>query len=133
MEAGKGMYSDSLMGRNPTVFLLLVFVLWKALLISLAVLSPGLGYDTSAGIILGQTVHQNSQLQPQSLPDRIALTHLRWDAFYFAGAAQRGYVYEQEWAFSRTYSFLMAAVKDCTLWLTVPRNTRCLLPRSSMG
>ncbi|KAF2274743.1 GPI mannosyltransferas-like protein 2 [Westerdykella ornata] len=100
---------------NWVAHLFLAFALWKALLLSLAVLCPGPGYDTSARILLGETVHPPDQALSQSLLDRVTRAHLRWDAFYFAGAAQRGYVYEQEWAFSRPYSFLMAAVKDL-LW-----------------
>jgi phosphatidylinositol glycan class V len=100
--------------RNGDVTrLFLVFIAWKTLLILLATCSPGPGYDTSGLIALTEEDHARSSIQPSSLIDRLALSHLRWDALYFVKAAQRGYLYEQEWAFSRVYSFILQTVKNC--------------------
>jgi hypothetical protein len=90
-----------------------LFMAWKALLILLAVLCPGPGYDTSGLILLSHGESHRDQFQSSSFLDRLALSHVRWDALYFVKAAQRGYVYEQEWAFSRAYSLILGIAKDC--------------------
>ncbi|KAF2749548.1 glycosyltransferase family 76 protein [Sporormia fimetaria CBS 119925] len=88
--------------------LTLIFVAWKALLFFLIAFCPGPGYDTSAQILLDVSRNQHGSSALSSVFDRLAMGHLRWDAFYFVSAAKRGYVYEQEWAFSRSYSALLA-------------------------
>jgi hypothetical protein len=98
--------------------LIAVFLAWKSLLILLAVLTPGPGYDTSGFIVLAENEQSRSQIHPPSISDRLALSHLRWDALYFVKAAQRGYLYEQEWAFSRAHSWTLGTVKDCRLSYT---------------
>ena len=64
----------------------MAYLFWKSLLFSLALLSPGSGYDTSA-TLLG--------------PDKPGVigNFVRWDAIYYTKIAQRGYLFEQEWAF----------------------------------
>jgi len=85
----------------------LLFAFWKALLLLVVAASPGPGYDTSTDLLL-----RDPRLVPsdpagvcasQSLVQR-ALAHVlprltRWDAVYFLEIAQRGYRFEQEWAF----------------------------------
>ena len=77
-----------------------ILVAWKLLLLAIACGSPGLGYDTSTQLFLGQ----HSDPRPQSWLSRgieHALLRLtRWDGIYFASASLHGQVYEQEWAFS---------------------------------
>src|SRR2546421_67376 len=69
-----------------------------------ALFSPGIGYDTSTNLLL------------HDLPNKARwprLSHLlckklaRWDAIYFAKIAERGYLFEQEWAFSRVFAWLV--------------------------
>ena len=83
----------------PRITLLIIFILWKALLLSIACLSPT-SYDSSTEILFGHD---------SSIP-LVVRKLTRWDAIYFMHIAERGYVYEQEWAFgwlhTRGLSFL---------------------------
>ncbi|KAK8238061.1 phosphatidylinositol glycan, class V [Phyllosticta capitalensis] len=72
---------------HPVRALLLLHVSWKILLLSIAFLSPGHGYDSSSALLV-------SQHHP------LALRLTRWDAVYFASSAERQHLYEQDWAFS---------------------------------
>ena len=93
--------------RNTTRRLVQVFFAWKAVLFLVAVLSPGPGYDTSALIALNPSQLRHAEANKLSIFDRLSLNLLRWDALYFTKSAQRGYLFEQEWAFSRAYSFVV--------------------------
>lgn len=93
--------------------LAVVFVAWKTLLVLLAIFTPGPGYDTSGFVALTRHDPGRVENHSPSLSDRLALSHLRWDALYFVKAAQRGYLYEQEWAFSRAHSLTVQTVTDC--------------------
>lgn len=84
-----------------------IFLAWKTVLLLVATFSPGPGYDTSALILLNSSTNRHAELQSPSLVDRITLNTFRWDAFYFVKSAQRGHVYEQEWAFSWAYSYVL--------------------------
>lgn len=106
-----------------------IFVAWKFVLLVLAAFSPGPGYDTSGLILLGDSEHRLGQIQSPSLVDRLALSHLRWDALYFVKAAQRGYLYEQEWAFSKAYSLILDTITDRALSLHFPLNQFILSAR----
>lgn len=80
---------------RPVRSLILLFAAWKILLLFIAILSPGPGYDTSTS--LAQPVHASNVFEN-------AIAHLcnkltRWDALYYTKVAKRGYLYEQEWAF----------------------------------
>ena len=100
--------------------LTLLFLCWKSLLLFIVLLAPGPGYDTSTTLLrwIGGNGWAGSLDQTSQTPNSIfarALNHLatrvvRWDAIYFTQIAQRGYVYEQEWAFgwgfTRTLSWL---------------------------
>ncbi|KAF2465406.1 mannosyltransferase [Lindgomyces ingoldianus] len=95
--------------HNPTTRLLLAFLAWKALLILLAAFCPGPGYDTSALILSADNSLRRLRSQSLSLSSRLSLNLFRWDALYFVKAAQRGYIYEQEWAFSWAYTRILSA------------------------
>lgn len=92
-----------------------LFLVWKTLIALVILASPGPGYDTSTSILqdiaeepypawLSQVPRQIPRLTPYRL------RYVRWDAIYFVSLIQRGYLYEQEWAFGtgfvRTASFL---------------------------
>ncbi|KAH7342948.1 GPI mannosyltransferase 2 [Rhexocercosporidium sp. MPI-PUGE-AT-0058] len=90
---------------TPVRSLLTLFVGWKALLLLVAVCSPGLGYDTSASLFYGGPDH-GSQL-PLAL--RYIVGKLtRWDAIYFVKTSRRGYLFEQEWAFGWGFTRVIA-------------------------
>jgi phosphatidylinositol glycan class V len=108
--------------------LFVVFCAWKALLLSVAAFSPGPGYDTSALILVDASNRRHANHLTSSRPSRLGLNLFRWDALYFVKAAERGIVYEQEWAFSPTYSRLLYFACQCkrasTLsWIRTDRRT----------
>ncbi|RMZ79696.1 hypothetical protein DV738_g3215, partial [Chaetothyriales sp. CBS 135597] len=71
--------------RTPLKRLTAVFVAWKVALALVALAAPGPGYDSSSTFL---------HLNPGFLAKFV-----RWDAVYFTQIAQRGHVFEQEWAF----------------------------------
>ncbi|OJD14462.1 hypothetical protein AJ78_05197 [Emergomyces pasteurianus Ep9510] len=83
-----------------------IFVLWKLLLLLAIIASPGPGYDTSTTLLPSQNV------TVPLLRVGVAggwwrsslLKFVRWDAIYFVSIAQRGYLFEQEWAFGYGYT-----------------------------
>lgn len=79
-----------LMMDRPYLTLSTVFAAWKTGLFAIAIGSQvGPTYDTSSGLLL-----------LDSGPTGRVLTRLTsWDAIYFVKVAQRGYLFEQEWAF----------------------------------
>ncbi|KAF2812688.1 mannosyltransferase [Mytilinidion resinicola] len=97
--------------EHPLKSLALLFLLWKALLLVVAVASPGPGYDTStvilqrAGAVGAGEKHASSIFHV--LGERLALKLTRWDAIYFVKSAERGYLNEQDWAFSWAFSRLI--------------------------
>jgi hypothetical protein len=93
--------------------LVLVFLLWKALLLGLAAFCPGPGYDTSALILIDPSMNRHNNFSGLSRTDRLTLNLFRWDAIYFVKAAERGQLHEQEWAFSWAYSRLLGSVGQC--------------------
>lgn len=85
----------------PIPNLAVLFTVWKVLLLVIAVLSPGPGYDTSTGLALSSQNEYGNNGLPLSLPP--GLRHIsekltRWDGIYFVKVANRGYLFEQEWA-----------------------------------
>ncbi|RAH44779.1 DUF409 domain protein [Aspergillus brunneoviolaceus CBS 621.78] len=82
---------------RPHRSLLAVFIVWKCLLLLLAAFTPGPGYDTSTTLI-----DWNSDPTKAPFPailETISTKLTRWDAIYYTHAANRGYIFEQEWAF----------------------------------
>jgi phosphatidylinositol glycan class V len=93
--------------ENPIRTLVIFFVAWKILLLIIASSSPGLGYDTSTSLLL--TSHETSGDGRLHL----ALHHIvgkltRWDAIYFVKVANRGYLFEQEWAWGWGFTRMLA-------------------------
>jgi hypothetical protein len=100
-------------GTRYTTRLVVVFCLWKILLLTLAAFCPGPGYDTSTLILLDPSINRHKNFHKRSRTDRLILNLSRWDALYFVKAAERGKVHEQEWAFSWAYSKLLGFVGQC--------------------
>lgn len=71
-----------------------LFVAWKVLILDLAIIAPGHGYDTSATLLPSDS------------------KFVRWDAIYFTELARRGHVYEQEWAFGKGLSTILKSVPN---------------------
>ena len=96
------MQASNIVRCHPTRSLILTFVAWKALLLLVALCSPGPGYDTSTTLALS-----GDAALPGPLSHVISkLT--RWDAIYFVKVATRGYRYEQEWAWGWGFTRLIA-------------------------
>jgi phosphatidylinositol glycan class V len=81
-----------------------IFLIWKSLLFFLAITSPGRGYDTSTSLLLDGTTADASFNQ------KLIRQLTRWDSIYFVSIAQRGYLFEQEWAFGWGFSQLVSFV-----------------------
>jgi hypothetical protein len=93
--------------------LTIIFFVWKLLLLCLAAFCPGPGYDTSALVVTNPSFRRHQDLSDLSRSHRLTLNLFRWDAFYFVQASQRSYLYEQDWAFSRTYSQILRITRQC--------------------
>ncbi|KAL5621899.1 hypothetical protein BROUX41_005844 [Berkeleyomyces rouxiae] len=105
-----------------------VFTLWKALLLAIALGSAiGPSYDTSTELLFGAATAAHSPTDDGDAPAlhpavallfggstpllRTLATRLtRWDALYYVKAAQRGRVFEQEWAFGVGQPALVATL-----------------------
>ena len=96
--------------------LVAIFCLWKALLVVLAAFCPGPGYDTSALVLLDPSLQRHSNFKVIPRHEHFVLNLLRWDAFYFVKAAERGHVHEQAWAFSWVYSHILRLTGQCERW-----------------
>lgn len=68
------------------------YVVWKSIILLVAWLAPGQGYDTSTTLLAG------------------ANKLVRWDAIYFVQKAWRGDIFEQEWAFGKGLSTLLSSI-----------------------
>lgn len=106
--------------NDPIKSLILIFVLWKFVLVLLAVASPVPGYDTSSLILIRghhpHASHHNFHSGFCTIRERFAINLVRWDAIYFVKTAERGYVNEQEWAFSWVFTRLIAFVASCMVF-----------------
>ncbi len=89
----------------PQRHLAVLFVGWKILLLLVAAGGPGLGYDTSTGLISPDRGGENGLA---GALDYVVQKLTRWDAIYFVRVAQRGYVFEQEWAWGWGWTHLIA-------------------------
>ncbi|KAG6363746.1 hypothetical protein INS49_008849 [Diaporthe citri] len=82
------MAATSINSGSPYTTLTATFLSWKAVLFAIAAGSRvGPTYDTSSSLLVPGS--------PPTLLTRLS----SWDAIYFLKAAQRGYLFEQEWAF----------------------------------
>ena len=103
------------LGR-PRRNLVTLFLAWKFILLVVALCSPGPGYDTSASL--------DTSSHDKELP--VVLHYLnnkliRWDAFYFTKAANRGYLFEQEWAFGWGFTRLIALCTTGKTFTSIPQ------------
>ncbi|PNS20229.1 hypothetical protein CAC42_5679 [Sphaceloma murrayae] len=87
-----------------------LFVVWKLVLLTIAAASPGPGYDTSTDLLLTEGQDPSQPSQAKDLAHHVLLRLVRWDSVYFVNIAQRGYLYEQEWAFGRGFMSLIGQV-----------------------
>lgn len=98
------MFSHPLLSDPSRKLLLALFVFWKVLLLTIVYLNPdgATGYDSSTQLLfqLLQSTGKDPISPTGVSSSRIVSALTRWDAVYFTSAAYRGYVHEQEWAFS---------------------------------
>ncbi|KAE8451564.1 hypothetical protein EG329_003637 [Mollisiaceae sp. DMI_Dod_QoI] len=88
---------------HPFRKLVAFFLCWKILLLLVALCSPGPGYDTSGSL----TEDSHKKELPVFL--RYVLGKLiRWDAIYFIKVSERGYLFEQEWAWGWGFTRVIA-------------------------
>ena len=117
--------------------LLLIFCSWKAVLMIVMLAAPGIGYDTSSSMLLVDLAENQGSLRrisqpPKTMPSILKL--VRWDGIYFLRIVQRGYLFEQEWAFGPGFPTLVAFIDKrlyylAHLFLAGPRVTNCLIFR----
>ena len=93
--------------NHPYTSLLAAFISWKLLILTIILFSPGRGYDTSTTVLpsfLDTPIPANfAQRALRHLSTRV----VRWDAIYFTQIAQRGYIWEQEWAFGWSHTWIL--------------------------
>lgn len=101
---------------RPLQTLTVLFIAWKTILFLIVANCPGFGYDTSTALlaasasVLPSSHPASSSLLP-SIPflsfssfSSAPWKFVRWDAIYFVRVAERGYLYEQEWAWGYGYT-----------------------------
>lgn len=108
----------------------MAFWAWKGVLLAIAAGSQvGPSYDTSSSLLTPYPDHQRGSFLGQSLATRLT----SWDAIYFVKAAQRGYLFEQEWAFGYALptclAFLVRGESPSSLRWSSPSPTRATLLR----
>lgn len=91
--------------NRPKLSLILCFTLWKVLLFTIILASPGPGYDSSTTLLKpAATDDFKDSTEIWSLLNKF----VRWDAIYFVQIAHRGIVFEQEWAFGWGFTKFLA-------------------------
>lgn len=95
--------------ERPRSYLLASFVVWKLLLFAIVLVTPAPAYDTSTAVLF-QAGSSSFEPAQQSFLDQLADRFTRWDGIYFTKVAQRGYINEQEWAFSWGFTQLLGRV-----------------------
>ncbi|QGA17664.1 hypothetical protein EYB26_005339 [Talaromyces marneffei] len=101
--------------RYPIKTLTVLFLAWKAILLPIIANSPGLGYDTSTNLLaVSSPTSAFSTTWPNPLLSSISSSSsgiwnfVRWDAIYFVRVAERGYLFEQEWAWGYGWTGLLS-------------------------
>ncbi|EPE27038.1 hypothetical protein GLAREA_02952 [Glarea lozoyensis ATCC 20868] len=110
--------------ENPLRSLVVLFIVWKTLLILLACCSPGPGYDTSTLLLPPWKPSHGNLEHPTGLSQAVSYVSsklTRWDAIYFVQASKRGYVFEQEWAFGWGFTRLIKLIANGIVLLGIPR------------
>lgn len=115
-------YNQALL--HPVRSLTIIFWTWKLLLFLTVVLSPGPGYDTCSTLMPSGNPDTDlaSDFGHLGLPP-VLLRFVRWDSIYFLQIAERGYLFEQEWAFG--YGYTLSIFTSGTLLLAFPPPLRC--------
>lgn len=90
---------------NPIRSLTLAFWSWKVLVYIVVVACPGSGYDTSTSLI-SYVADPSTVANSESLSG--PLQFARWDSIYYLDIAEKGYLFEQEWAFGWGYTKLLS-------------------------
>jgi len=120
--------------QTPYLALTGVFLAWKLVLLAVVLATPtdGSGYDTSADLffknrdgsssMVGQlharTANATTSLHSAKLVSRITTRLTRWDAIYLVSAAWKGYIHEQDWAFSFGYTALVGWLSKGTHYIS---------------
>ncbi|GAD94438.1 DUF409 domain protein [Paecilomyces variotii No. 5] len=96
---------------HPVKSLTAIFWTWKLLLFLVITLSPGPGYDTCTTLLPrnSDTSDPAGNFGYAGLP-AILLRFVRWDSIYFLRVAERGYLFEQEWAWGYGYTKLLSSL-----------------------
>jgi hypothetical protein len=114
------------MNARPVRVLTLYFVAWKLLLLLVVFCAPGPGYDTSTTLLGLEHVPTNTSNEkgniagipePRAIFPLLLQKLVRWDAIYFVKIAERGYLFEQEWAFG--YGRVLGIVSSLG-WFAAP-------------
>lgn len=100
---------------RPLLVLTQAFVLWKIVLFAIVALRPGPDYDTSTELFfeLQSSAPATQALAPSGIVFQFIAKLIRWDAMYYVSIAERGFVYEQEWAFGWGFTSLVRAAARC--------------------
>ncbi len=99
---------------RPKVALVLCLLVWKLLLLCIAIVSPGAGYDTSTTLLQSDDKLANLTSTSGLVFPLKWESLVRWDAIYFTQIAQNGYIWEQEWAFGWGFTRLIALISKGT-------------------
>ncbi|KAL8703578.1 MAG: hypothetical protein Q9201_003251 [Fulgogasparrea decipioides] len=96
---------------HPKASLTCLFCIWKLLLLTVAYTSPAPGYDTSTTILTSTTdQYADSKSCITEILQVLVIKLTRWDAIYFTQVAQRGALFEQEWAFGWGFARFLSLV-----------------------